>query len=324
MNFVFIHLAAFILGFIIDLVLGDPRGFIHPVVIIGKRISFLDKKLYHRDEKKALLRGKILVVIVVIITFIKSGLILLLAYKINVYLGFFIEALMTWTILATKSLKRESMRVYRALSEGDLPGARIAVSMIVGRDTEVLDREGVTKATIETVAENTSDGVIAPMIYTAIGGPVLGYFYKSINTMDSMIGYKNERYFYFGKAAAKLDDFVNYIPSRIAAGFMILAAFLGRDFDGENALRIYKRDKDKSKSPNASKCESVCAGALGIELLGDAVYFGKIVKKETIGDKRRNVNDGDIILVNRLMYMTAFISMAVLSTIIFMIGMCAG
>ena len=165
----------------------------------------------------------------------------------------------------------------------------------------------MTKAAVETVAENTSDGCIAPILYTALGGPILGFFYKAVNTMDSMVGYKNERYLYFGRAAAKLDDAVNFIPSRISAYLMILAAFLGgRDFDGKRAYRIYKRDHRNHASPNSAQTEAVCAGALGVQLAGDASYFGRVVRKPFIGDALRKVECEDIIRVNRLLYLTAW------------------
>ena len=183
-----------------------------------------------------------------------------------------------------------------------------AVSMIVGRDTEALDEVGVTKGAVETVAENTSDGSIAPMIYTAMGGPILGFLYKSINTMDSMVGYKNEKYLYFGRIAAKLDDIVNYIPSRISAYVMIAAAFVGgNDYSGKSAYRIYKRDNRNHASPNSAQTEAVCAGALGVQLAGDASYFGKIVKKPYIGDDLRKVEYEDIKRANHLMYLTAWL-----------------
>ena len=216
---------------------------------------------------------------------------------------------MTYQILATKCLKVESMKVYHCLKDKTLPEARKAVSMIVGRDTVCLDERGVVKAAIETVAENTSDGVIAPMLYTALGGPVLGFIYKAVNTMDSMIGYKNDKYLYFGRAAAKLDDVVNFLPARISAYLMITASFIGgRCFSGKRAYYIYKRDNKNHASPNSAQTESVCAGALGIQLAGDTSYFGKIVKKPYIGDGVRAVEYEDIRRVNHLMYLTAWIS----------------
>jgi len=214
-------------------------------------------------------------------------------------------------MLAAKSLKMESMKVYDKLKEKDLPGARKAVSMIVGRDTENLSEQGVIRATVETIAENTSDGVIAPMFYMIIGGAIGGIFYKTINTMDSMIGYKNDKYLYFGKAAAKLDDIINFIPARIAAVCMIMAAFLV-GLDGKGSFRIFKRDRFNHASPNSAQTEAVCSGALGVQLAGDAYYFGKLYPKKTIGDFTREIELEDIRTANRLMYKTALVMMFVI------------
>ena len=233
-----------------------------------------------------------------------------------------VESIMTYQILAVRSLKVESMKVYDALQTGTIEDARRAVSMIVGRDTACLDEAGVTKAAVETVAENTSDGVIAPMIALAVGGPFLGFLYKAVNTMDSMIGYKNDRYLLFGRTAAKLDDVVNYLPARISAYLMIAAAYLaGRDFDGTRAFSVYRRDRRKHASPNSAHTEAVCAGALGVRLAGDASYFGKIVKKPYIGDDVRPVEISDIRRANRLLYVTAFLCEAIL--LVLLIVVCA-
>jgi adenosylcobinamide-phosphate synthase len=299
-------------GFIIDLILGDPYQLPHPIRLIGNFIAKLEKillgKIKERNEKNELQRGKMLVITVLLSTVIITTIILILSYKLNIYFGTIVEAIMTYQILATKCLKVESMKVYHNLKNQTLEEARKAVSMIVGRDTQCLDEIGVAKAAIETVAENTSDGVIAPMLYTALGGPILGFLYKAVNTMDSMIGYKNDKYLYFGRAAARLDDVVNFIPSRISAYIMITASFLaGKGFSGKGAYTIYKRDNRKHASPNSAQTESVCAGALGIRLAGDASYFGKIVHKPYIGDSLRKVEYEDIRRANRLMYMTAFI-----------------
>lgn len=320
------HIWAFFLGFLLDLVLGDPYCFPHPVRLIGSLITGLEKRLLgktkERNEKSELKKGMVLVLIVLITTVAVTALLLIGAYSLQPYLGILVETIMTYQILAAKCLKVESMKVYKSLKEEGLEAARTAVSMIVGRDTAVLDAEGVAKAAIETVAENTSDGVIAPMLYTALGGPVLGFFYKAINTMDSMVGYKNDKYLYFGKAAAKLDDVVNFIPARISAYLMILAAFLGgKSFNGKQAVKIYKRDNRKHASPNSAQTESVCAGALGIQLAGDASYFGKIVKKPYIGDNLRKVEYEDIKRVNHLMYLTAWIS-EILCVILLVVGIC--
>ena len=243
------HVAAFFLGFILDLLLGDPHFIYHPVRIIGNLIAFVEKRLNRTDysDNRRRNNGRILVFVVIASTGIVTAGILIIAYLINIYAGIVVEAIMTYQILAIKSLKDESMKVYYALKTEDLQASRQAVSMIVGRDTMELTQEGVAKAAVETVAENTSDGIIAPMIYTAIGGPVLGYVYKSINTMDSMVGYKNDRYMNFGRAAAKLDDIVNYIPARVSAVIMIAAAGIlsvfSKKYDARRAARIFKRDR---------------------------------------------------------------------------------
>lgn len=327
------HIFAFIAGFVLDLLIGDPHFIPHPVRLIGSLISFCDKRLncdagYNISEKKLNLikykRGMLLAFTVIFATFAMSVIIIVAAYSINLYAGIIAEAVMTWQILATKCLRVESMRVYDALRTDGVDAGRRAVSMIVGRDTSVLDVAGVTRAAVETIAENTSDGVIAPMLYTAIGGPVLGFVYKAVNTMDSMLGYKNDKYMYFGRFAARLDDVVNFIPARISAYLMIAATFIGgRQFDGKNAYRIFKRDRFNHASPNSAQTESVCAGALRVQLAGDAVYFGKLVKKKYIGDGLREIEYEDIKRANRLMYITAFLcellSVAVMSLVLILL-----
>lgn len=327
------HIFAFIAGFVLDLLIGDPHFIPHPVRLIGSLISFCDKRLncdagYNISEKKLNLtkykRGMLLAFTVIFATFAMSVIIIVAAYSINLYAGVIAEAVMTWQILATKCLRVEGMRVYDALRTDGIDAGRRAVSMIVGRDTSVLDAAGVTRAAVETITENTSDGVIAPMLYTAIGGPVLGFVYKAVNTMDSMLGYKNDKYMYFGRFAAKLDDVVNFIPARISAYLMIAAAFIGgRQFDGKNAYRIFKRDRFNHASPNSAQTESVCAGALRVQLAGDAVYFGKLVKKKYIGDGLREIEYEDIKRANRLMYITAFLcellSVAVMSLVLILL-----
>ncbi len=309
------HITATLAGFLLDLLLGDPYWLPHPIRLIGNWISFLEKKLIggkeeekHTTPEQERVRGVLLVLAVLSCTVAVAAIILVGAYRLNPYLGVIVETIMTYQILATKCLKVESMKVYKELEKGDIEASRKAVSMIVGRDTEHLDETGVAKAAIETVAENTSDGVIAPMIYTAIGGPVLGFFYKAVNTMDSMVGYKNDRYLYFGRTAAKLDDIVNYIPARISAVLMVISCFFcGKEFHAKQAWDIYKRDRYKHASPNSAQTEAVCAGALGIRLAGNASYFGKIVEKPYIGDATRTVEIEDIKRANRLLYATAIL-----------------
>jgi adenosylcobinamide-phosphate synthase len=269
------------------------------------------RRVFSATSKGELIGGTTLVIIIVTCSTAVPILILHFAYRYDIYLGLGIESVMCYQLLATKSLRVESMKVYHKLKEKDIEGARYAVSMIVGRDTKSLDGIGITKAAVETVAENTSDGIIAPLIFMMIGGAPLGFFYKAVNTMDSMVGYKNDRYLYFGRTAARLDDVLNYIPARFSAYMMILSAAVLR-MNPRNAYRIYKRDRYKHASPNSAHTESVCAGALGIQLAGDAYYFGELHRKEYIGDKLRDVTIEDIRLANRLLYACAFLSIVTL------------
>ncbi len=302
-----ISLAACVTGFILDFIFGDPAWIYHPVRIIGKGIE-LGERLLRRisGEKHLTAAGGVLWLMTAGLSFLFPRGLLFLAYRIHPGLGFALEAFWCFQILAARSLCRESTKVYDRLQENDLPGARRAVSMIVGRDTESLTAEGVTKAAVETVAENTSDGVTAPLIYLMIGGAPLGFLYKAVNTMDSMLGYKNDRYLCFGRIPARMDDIFNYIPARLTALVMIAAAYL-TGLDGRNAWRIYRRDRNKHASPNAAQTESVCAGALRVRLAGDAVYFGKLYKKEFIGDSLRTIEPQDIRRTQRLMYVTALL-----------------
>lgn len=305
---------ACIIGFILDLIVGDPHWIYHPIRLIGKLIGSTEKLIRHcfpKTKTGERIGGIVLAIIVMIISTGIPLVLLIICYKTNVYLGIIIEGIFCYQLLATKSLKVESMKVYKALKDKDIEKARYAVSMIVGRDTKSLDEVGITKAAVETVAENTSDGSIAPLIAIIIGGAPLGFLYKSINTMDSMIGYKNDKYINIGRFAAKLDDVVNYIPARFSAYMMILSAYM-LGMDGKNAYRIYKRDRYKHASPNSAHTESVCAGALRIRLAGDAYYFGKLHKKEYIGDALREIEIEDIKRANRLLYMCAFLSFVLL------------
>lgn len=302
-----ISLGACTAGFVLDFIFGDPSWLYHPVRIIGKGIELGERilrKLFR--EKHLVLAGAVLWVFIAGVSFLIPLGLLFLAQKLHPGVRFALETFWCFQILAGRSLCRESGKVYDRLQEDDLPGARRAVSMIVGRDTESLTGEGVTKAAVETVAENTSDGVTAPLIYMMIGGAPLGFLYKAVNTMDSMLGYKNDRYLYFGRIPAGMDDIFNYIPARITALAMIAAAYL-TGLDGRNAWRIYRRDRKKHASPNAAQTESVCAGALRVQLAGDAVYFGKLYKKELIGDRLRPIEPRDIKRAQRLMYVTALL-----------------
>ncbi len=295
------------IGFLLDLLIGDPEWLPHPVVAIGRLISALERRLI--KSKNKVVAGGVMVCLVCVISFLTPLLILLLAYLISPWLCLGINALMCFQIFATKCLAVSANRVKTELCVGVQKG-RDAVAMIVGRDTSQLTSEGIIKATVETVAENTTDGVVAPMIFMAIGGAPLGFLYKAINTMDSMVGYKNDKYLDFGRIAAKTDDVANYIPSRIAALLMIPASLFAK-LDVKGALQIWKRDRRKHASPNSAQTEAVCAGALGVALAGDAVYFGKLYKKQYIGDAKRDIEAADIGRANSLLYATAVIGMFV-------------
>ena len=306
-------LAVVALGFLLDQVLGDPHWLYHPVRLIGAYISFLEKgirKLFGEGERALLAGGVVLVVLVTGTTAVVSGGILYTCGRIYPWLRFLASVILCYQLFAVKSLKDESMKVYQKLKENDLPGARYAVSMIVGRDTQELTDTGVTKAAVETVAENCSDGVIAPMIYMAIGGAPLMFLYKGINTMDSMLGYKNDKYLYFGRCSAKLDDVANFFPARISGWLMVAAAFVC-GMDGKNAAKIYRRDRRNHASPNSAQTEAAMAGALDVQLAGNACYFGKLYEKPTIGDPIRAVEPEDIRRSNRLMYGTAFLGILI-------------
>ena len=288
--------AAVSIGFVLDAIFGDPDFKLHPIRLIGYLISFLEKVMRRIFPKNERLGGAVMAICVLIICGGVPFAILFFAYRLNYFFGIAIESVICYFMLAAKALKQAGMSVYKPLKSGDVDGARKSVSMIVGRDTESLDDIGITKAAVETVAENTSDGVIAPLIYMAIGGGVLGCVYKAINTMDSMVGYKNDRYINFGRFAAKLDDIANYIPSRISAYLMIFAS------------KIMGYNSRNHASPNSAQTESVVAGALEIQLAGDAYYFGKLYKKPFIGDSIKPIKYDNIADSIKLMYMTSVIS----------------
>ena len=295
------------IGFGIDMLIGDPHGWPHLVILYGKLISLFEKLLYDRMNRK--LGGLLLVVLMLLISGGCSWLILYLCWKLHPAVFIIVGSILCWQCLAARSLKDESENVYYELAVNGLEGGRRAVSMIVGRDTDVLDEDGVVKAAVETVAENTSDGEIAPMFYMAIFGPAGGCLYKAVNTMDSMVGYRNKRYVDFGMVAARTDDVFNFIPARLAALFMILASKLG-GFDQAGALRIWKRDRYKHASPNSAQTESVMAGALQIRLAGDAVYGGVVHKKEYIGDDIRPIEAEDIHRSHKILLITSLLALA--------------
>ena len=298
-----ICVAAF-LGFLLDMWLADPGWMPHPVVLMGKCITRLEEVLRRRfpaTPKGERAAGCVLAVLLPVGTLVLTEAICLLAGRIHPLLGLAVQTFWCWQALAVKGLAEESKNVYRQLATEDLPGARRVVARIVGRDTQALTEEGVTKAAVETVAENFSDGVVAPLFYMMIGGAPLALCYKAVNTMDSMIGYKNQRYLQFGRAAAKLDDAANYLPSRLAAVFWIAAAGLTGQ-DAPNAWRIWRRDRRNHASPNSAQTESACAGALGVQLAGPAYYFGEYYNKPTIGDAKRPIEPRDILRANRMLF----------------------
>lgn len=326
----------------LDLLTGDPHWFCHPVRLIGLLITGLEKLLwavYPKTKRGERAAGVCLVILTLTAVGAAAAAILhladladLAAWKAGIYprpeeavlpdagaapgeglpvFHFLAEVLMTCTLLAARSLHDEAFKVMKILQEGDLAGARSAVSMIVGRDTEKLTEEGVAKAAVETVAENTSDGVVAPLFFLALGGPVLGWLYKAVNTMDSMVGYRNDRYRYFGTAAAKLDDAVNFLPSRMAGTAMVLCSKQA-GLDRKGAWKIFLRDRRNHASPNSAQTEAAMAGALNVQLAGDAYYFGKLVKKKTIGDPVRRIAPEDIRSACRLMYFASAFIMVIL------------
>ena len=307
----FWNAAALAVGAAMDAAFGDPRNMLHMVVVFGKVISFWEKILYNMKNKR--FAGLLLVVLTLLCCGVPIALVLWLAWRIHPILYAAVGSFLCWQCLAARSLRDESDLVRVPLTEGDLPKAREMVGRIVGRDTDALDEAGVTRAAVETVAENTSDGVIAPIFYIALGGPLGGCLYKAANTMDSMVGYKNDRYIDFGRCAALFDDVVNYIPARLAALELVLAAYL-TGMDGKNAWRIWKRDRRNHASPNSAQTESAVAGALGLRLAGDAVYFGKLHKKPYIGDDLRPIEPEDIRRSHRLMF-TATGEMLVLALV---------
>ena len=295
---------ALLTGFLLDMLCGDPHKFPHIVRWMGKLIAALEK--YLRQTKPATenverRRGLLLVGLVIMICTGLPSTLLLVSYRLALPLGYIVESLLCYQLLAAKSLKTESMKVCYSLQNGDLAGARKHLSMIVGRDVSILDEKGLCRAAVETVAENAADGVTAPLLFMMVGGAPLGCLYKAVNTMDSMVGYKNSEYLNFGRAAAQTDDALNYLPSRLCAILLICSAYL-LGLNGKNAFRIWRRDRRKHSSPNSAQSEAACAGALGIRLGGPASYFGEIYDKPYIGDDTRPIRTADISEANRLMY----------------------
>lgn len=299
-------------GFIMDMLFGDPSWIKHPVVIIGKLINIMEKalrRLFPETDRGEFAAGLVMAVIIPLVVLVITAGVCITAYRIHPVLCLLIETIWCWQAFSMKGLKTESMNVYCCLDAGDLPASRKAVGRIVGRDTAELDETGVTKAAVETVAENFGDGVMSPMVFMIIGGAPLAMFYKSINTMDSMVGYKNRKYLYFGRAAAKLDDFVNYIPARLGGIMWVIGAALS-GYDYKNSWKIWRRDRRNHASPNSAQTEAACAGALGIRLAGPAYYFGEYYDKPYIGDAVNDISYEDIKASNKMMYCAGIAAVA--------------
>ncbi|MGI6690468.1 MAG: adenosylcobinamide-phosphate synthase CbiB [Christensenellales bacterium] len=301
---VFFSTLALVMGVVLDAILGDPKGWPHLIKWFGRVIAYLEKKLYSMSNKR--LSGKLLVVAVLLLCGGIPALMLAVSWRISPWLFLALESLLCWQLLASKSLRDESMPVYDALKNQNVKEARAALSWIVGRDTAALDDAGIARAAVETVAENTADGVAAPLLYITLGGAALGCVYKAVNTMDSMVGYRNQRYEQFGRCAARLDDVLNYIPARICALVMMLTCPLC-GLSAQNAWRIWRRDRHKHASPNSAQTEAVMAGALGVQLAGDAWYAGKLHHKPTIGDAARPIEAQDIRRAHKMLFVTSLL-----------------
>ena len=314
-------LLAAVSGFVLDLALGDPAWMPHPVVFMGRCIARLEtalRRAFPATPKGELAAGCVLAAALPLGTLAFTGLAVWLCGRVHPALGFALQTVWCWQALAMRGLRDESRNVQRALTGDTLDAARKAVGRIVGRDTAALTDAGVTKAAVETVAENFADGVMAPMLYMFLGGAPLALCYKSINTMDSMVGYKNDRYLYFGRAAARLDDAASYLPARLAALLLVVAAALtGQSAQG--AFRIWRRDRRCHASPNSAQTEAAMAGALGVQLAGPAYYFGKRYEKPTIGDDLRPIEPADIARAGRMLYAAGFLAVILLAAVRFAI-----
>ena len=293
-----------ILGFLLDLIVGDPQNPIHPIRIVGSLCKTVEK--FFRSILKRYLKvaGLLTWILVVFIVFIFNYLLLKVTYRINPSVTMILGSVMIYFCISTKALKIEGLKVVKYVIKDDIEGARKQLSYIVGRDTKNLDKESILKAVVETVAENMSDGVIAPLFYAGIGGAPLAFLYKAVNTMDSMFGYKNDKYIEFGYFPAKLDDVFNYIPARLSGYFIVVVSFiLGLDY--KNSFKIYKRDKNNHSSPNSAHPEAAVAGALNVQLGGPNYYFGKLVEKQTIGDDREKIDINKVNNTNNILYCSA-------------------
>ena len=291
-------------AFLVDIVVGDPRSRMHPVVLVGNLISSLEKLLYHEadTDNKKMVKGALLAAFVLVFAYHMAYLLVQLSSQAgNPLLDTIVQALILSFTISPRSLSEAGRELFQLLEDGNLEKARFKVGWIVGRDTDKLSPAEVTRATVETIAENTVDGVIAPLFFFAVGGVPLAVLYRAANTMDSMLGYKNDRYLFFGRVPARLDDILNYIPARICGVLFVLSAML-LGFDYRAAWRIMLRDARKHPSPNGGWAEASVAGALGIRLGGYNSYFGKQHFRAYMGDPLKELQQGNIMECIRLMY----------------------
>ena len=309
-----------LIAFILDLIFGDPYSFPHPTRFIGKYINFMEASLRKSFKSQSQLKfaGFILMLTTVALTYAITFSLVKLSFGINESVGVLVEGFILYTTFSVKCLKDEAVKIYKALETGDIEKSRLALSYIVGRDTTNLEFKEIIRAVVETVAENTVDGFLSPLFYAAIGGAPLAMAYKAINTLDSMVGYKNDKYINLGYFSAKTDDIANFIPARLSTLFMSIGSLLAGG-NAKKAFIISIRDRKNHKSPNCAFAEGAVAGALGIQLGGTNVYFGKEVYKPTIGDKTREIEIEDIVRTNKIMYSSSIISMIIFTVIYYLV-----
>lgn len=305
------------LAFLLDCIVGDPYWFPHPVRFIGKYINLFNKFIFMKERDGKILKfvwGPLLTVTTVIITYLITKGFLDLSYYLDKNIYYVVTVLIIWTTIAPCCLSKEGYKVYKPLKSGKIEIARKRLSFLVSRDTKNLNQDSIARATVETILENLSDGVIAPLFYCLIGGAPLAMAYKAINTLDSMVGYRNEKFENLGFFSAKTDDFFNLVPARLSGVLLIISAFIcGYDFKG--ALKVFKRDRLNHKSPNSAHPEAAGAGALGIRLGGPNYYFGKVVNKPYIGDEKRTIESIDILRSIKLIYASTIIMLLTISII---------
>jgi adenosylcobinamide-phosphate synthase len=295
------------IGYLLDLIIGDPQNPIHPIRLIGNLCKKLEKIFRETLKDSLKVAGLLTWIFSVVIVYLVSFFIVKISFSINYIVGIVISGIMIYFAISAKALKVEGLKVIKFLLKNDIDGARNQLSYIVGRDTKSLDKEGILRAVVETIAENMSDGVVAPIFYAGLFGAPFAFVYKAVNTMDSMFGYKNDKYKDFGFFPAKLDDVFNYIPARLTGYLIVLAAFILK-LDYKNSYKIYRRDRNNHSSPNSAHPEAAVAGALGLKLGGANYYFGKLVEKPTIGDEIKKIDIDDVNKTNNILYLVSFLS----------------